>query len=106
MSEAELIARIRELFPRTGDDAAVVGDQVITNDMLVEDVDFTRDTPLRFIARKSIAVNLSDLAAMGARPQYALVAIGAPEWVDVKQLIEEIATNARERLPGSANSAA
>jgi thiamine-monophosphate kinase len=94
MSEADLIARIRELFPRTGDDAAVVGDQVITNDMLVEDVDFTRDVPLRLIARKSLAVNLSDLAAMGARPQYALVAIGAPDWVDVRALIEEFATAA------------
>jgi thiamine-monophosphate kinase len=91
MSEADLIARIRELFPRTGDDAAVVGDQVITNDMLIEDVDFRRDVPLRLIARKSLAVNLSDLAAMGAKPQYALVAIGAPEWVDVRALIEEFA---------------
>src|SRR5947208_2749160 len=61
MSEADLIARIRELFPRTGDDAAVVGAQVITTDVLVEDVDFIADTPLHFVARKSIAVNLSDL---------------------------------------------
>jgi len=95
MSEADLIARIRELFPRTGDDAAVIGDQVITNDMLIEDVDFTRDVPLRLIARKSLAVNLSDLAAMGARPQYALVAIGAPEWVNVRELIEELANAAK-----------
>jgi thiamine-monophosphate kinase len=94
MSEADLIARIRELFPRTGDDAAVIGDQVITNDMLIEDVDFTRDVPLRLIARKSVAVNLSDLAAMGAKPQYALVAIGAPEWVNVRELIEELANAA------------
>jgi len=95
MSEADLIARIRELFPRTGDDAAVVGDQVITNDMLIEDVDFTRDVPLRLIARKSLAVNLSDLAAMGAKPQYALVAVGAPDWVDVAALIEELAEAAK-----------
>jgi len=95
MSEADLIARIRELFPRTGDDAAVVGDQVITNDMLIEDVDFTRDVPLRLIARKSLAVNLSDLAAMGARPQFARVAIGAPEWVNVRELIEEFANAAK-----------
>jgi thiamine-monophosphate kinase len=94
MSEADLIARIRELFPRTGDDAAVIGDQVITNDVLIEDVDFTRDVPLRLIARKSLAVNLSDLAAMGARPQYALVAVGAPDWVDVRTLIEEFAAAA------------
>lgn len=95
MSEADLIARIRELFPRAGDDAAVIGDQVITNDMLIEDVDFRRDVPLRLIARKSLAVNLSDLAAMGAKPQYALVAIGAPAWVNVAELIEEFASAAK-----------
>ena len=97
MSEADLIARIRELFPRAGDDAAVIGDQVITNDMLIEDVDFKRDVPLRLIARKSLAVNLSDLAAMGAKPQFALVAISAPEWVNVRELIDEFADAARER---------
>jgi len=95
MSEADLIARIRELFPRAGDDAAVIDDQVITNDMLIQDVDFTRDVPLRLIARKSLAVNLSDLAAMGARPRYALVAIGAPEWVNVRELIDEFASAAK-----------
>lgn len=95
MSEADLIARIRELFPRSGDDAAVIGDQIVTNDMLVEDVDFRRNVPLRLIARKSMAVNLSDLAAMGAKPQYALVAIGAPQWVNVRELIEELAEAAR-----------
>jgi thiamine-monophosphate kinase len=81
MNEQELVARVRELFSdRIGDDAAVVGDQVITTDMLVEDVDFTRAIPLRFIGRKSLAVNLSDIAAMGARPAHAVVAIALPDW--------------------------
>ena len=81
MNEAELVARVRELFsPRIGDDAAVVDDQVFTTDLLVEDVDFTRAIPLRFIARKSLAVNLSDLAAMGAAPAYALLSLGLPPW--------------------------
>jgi len=81
MNEKELVARVRELFSqRIGDDAAVIGDQVITTDMLVEDVDFTRATPLRFVGRKSLAVNLSDIAAMGARPSYAVATIGLPDW--------------------------
>ena len=85
MNEAQLVARVRELFsPRIGDDAAVVpvdsGLQVLTTDMLVEDVDFTRAIPLRSIARKSLAVNLSDLAAMGAAPSCALLALGLPPW--------------------------
>jgi thiamine-monophosphate kinase len=82
MTEAELIARIRELFSdRIGDDAAIVGGQVVTTDMLIEDIDFTRSTPLASIARKSLAVNLSDLAAMGAKPHFAVSAFGFPPWV-------------------------
>ena len=81
MSEAQLVARVRELFSsRIGDDAAVVGEQVMTSDMLVEDVDFTRAIPLRLIARKSLAVNLSDIAAMGAAPAYALLSLAVPDW--------------------------
>ncbi len=96
MSERDVIRRIRELFPRTGDDAAVVGTQVITNDVLVENVDFTRDVPLRLVARKSLAINLSDIAAMGGRPQYAIVAIGSPEEALASTLIEELAVAARD----------
>jgi thiamine-monophosphate kinase len=82
MNEADLIARIRELFSeRIGDDAAVLNHQVVTTDMLVEDVDFTRAIPLPVIARKSLAVNLSDLAAMGAAPSWAVVALALPDWV-------------------------
>jgi thiamine-monophosphate kinase len=86
MKEADIVARVRELFPQRGarvgigDDAAVVGEHVVTVDLLIEDVDFTRDIPLRFIARKSLAVNLSDLAAMGALPAFAVVALGLPPW--------------------------
>ncbi|HEX3071771.1 MAG TPA: thiamine-phosphate kinase [Thermoanaerobaculia bacterium] len=97
MSEREVIRRIRELFPRAGDDAAVVGTQVITNDVLVENADFTRDTPLRLVARKSLTINLSDIAAMGGRPQYAIVAIGSPDEALASTLIEELAVAAREQ---------
>ena len=83
MNESQLIARIRELFSdRIGDDAAIVGEQVITTDMLVEDVDFTRETPLASIARKALAVNLSDIAAMGSAPQVAVTALAIPKWVE------------------------
>jgi thiamine-monophosphate kinase len=97
LSERDLINRIRELFPRAGDDAAIVGTQVITTDVLVENVDFTRDVPLRLVARKSLVVNLSDIAAMGGRPQYALVAIGSPDEERAATLIEELASAAREQ---------
>ena len=81
MSEREIIRGFRERFsPRIGDDAAIVGNEVFTTDMLVEDVDFTQATPEHFIARKSLAVNLSDLAAMGARPSWALIGLALPPW--------------------------
>lgn len=99
MNEAQLVARVRELFStRIGDDAAIVGDDVLTTDMLIEDVDFTRATPLRYIGRKALAVNLSDLAAMGAAPHIALVAIGLPEWAraNVDELLVAMSEMARE----------
>ncbi len=94
MNERDIIARLRERFPRIGDDAAVIGNDVITTDMLIEDVDFTRHTPMRFIARKSLAVNLSDLAAMGARPSYAVVALGIPSENDIDPFMDAIAISA------------
>jgi len=97
LSERDIIHRIRELFPRAGDDAAVVGTQVIANDVLVENVDFTREVPIRFVARKSLMINLSDIAAMGGRPQYAIVAIGSPEEALAATIIEELAVAAREQ---------
>ena len=97
MNERELVARAKELFSdRIGDDAAVIGEQVLTTDMLVEDVDFTRDIPIRFIARKSLAVNLSDLAAMGSQPQYALLSLALPPWVNAGEFLEAYAEAARE----------
>lgn len=99
MNESQLVARVRELFSdRIGDDAAVIGDQVLTTDMLIEDVDFTRATPLRSVARKSLAVNLSDVAAMGAIPTWALVSLGLPEWAraDVDVMLTALAEAARE----------
>jgi thiamine-monophosphate kinase len=70
-----------------GDDAAVIRptagkDQVIATDLLVEDVDFRRTTvPPFFLGHKALAVSLSDIAAMGARPRWSLISLGIPEEV-------------------------
>jgi thiamine-monophosphate kinase len=62
-----------------GDDAAVWGGKVLTVDMLTEGVDFiVGEVEAEFIGRKSIAVNLSDVAAMGAVPEVVLVAVSLP----------------------------
>ena len=67
-----------------GDDAAVIReiagrDSLITTDLLVEDIDFHRDTTTpRLLGHKALAVSLSDIAAMGGRPQWALLSLGIP----------------------------
>jgi thiamine-monophosphate kinase len=67
-----------------GDDAAVVRstagrDQVVATDLLVENVDFRRNTvPAFFLGHKALAVSLSDIAAMGARPRWSLISLGIP----------------------------
>jgi thiamine-monophosphate kinase len=68
------------------DDAAVLevrgGTLVLTHDMIVEGVHFLPDDPPADVAWKLVAVNLSDLAAKGARPVAALLGytLGEPAW--------------------------
>ena len=93
MTEDQLVAEIRalgdglgnrRLIVGIGDDAAVWQPSrshrsVISTDMLIEGVHFRRDLmSLEDAGWRSMAANLSDLAAMGARPVLATVAIGVP----------------------------
>lgn len=102
MTEDELIAgigvRLRGVAaPRVlvgiGDDAAVwqpsrSNRSVITTDALVEGVHFTRDTmSARDAGWRALASNLSDVAAMGARPVLATVALGFPRGTDPDWLL-------------------
>ncbi|NNC98776.1 MAG: thiamine-phosphate kinase [Gammaproteobacteria bacterium] len=66
-----------------GDDAAVVQvpdnmDLAISVDTMVEGVHFTAQTSPQSLACKLLAVNLSDMAAMGARPKWATLAMTLP----------------------------
>ena len=82
---------IKEYFTRpsknadlgVGDDAALVsaspGHQLaISTDMSVAGTHFFNDCPPYFIGWKSLAVNISDMAAMGASPKWATLAIAIP----------------------------
>jgi thiamine-monophosphate kinase len=68
-----------------GDDCAVLSisdteNHVITTDLLVEDVHFLKsEISARELGHKSLAVNLSDIAAMGAQPLYSFLSIGIPK---------------------------
>jgi len=66
-----------------GDDCAIVSvpedkQLAITTDTLVDGVHFPSDTLPEDIACKAIAVNLSDLAAMGAEPAWLTLALSLP----------------------------
>lgn len=73
-----------------GDDAAVTVPtpqrlQLLTTDMLVESVhfDLTSSSPYQ-LGYKAVAVNFSDIAAMGGKPKHVLVSIAIPSYVDVE----------------------
>jgi thiamine-monophosphate kinase len=84
----------RRILNDIGDDAAVWQPSrshrsVVTSDALVEDVHFRRESmPLRDIGWRAMASNISDLAAMGARPVWATVAIGVPESLSGADVLE------------------
>ncbi|MDH4322378.1 MAG: AIR synthase related protein, partial [Desulfobulbaceae bacterium] len=90
---AQLAGEGNGVLQGIGDDCAVLrpaGDrlQVWTVDTLLEGVHFDlRWHPAKLLGRKAAAVNLSDIAAMGATPRFALLSLGLPagqtaEWVD------------------------
>jgi thiamine-monophosphate kinase len=99
MGEFELLARLRERLPApgprvrlgSGDDAAVSvpgGATATSVDALVDGVHFHRGVASpEQIGRKALATALSDLAAMGAEPGEAYVAIGAPAAIGEAELL-------------------
>jgi thiamine-monophosphate kinase len=100
MNEFEFIARLRDqasarkhstrIVTGIGDDASAIReaanrDLIVTTDLLVESVDFYREaTPPRLLGHKALAVSLSDIAAMGARPYWSFLSFGMPRdaWND------------------------
>jgi thiamine-monophosphate kinase len=91
LGEFGLIEKIRRAIPKgrgvrlgIGDDAAWVDSPsssfLVTADLLLEGIHFDlKWTSLSDLGYKSLAVNLSDIAAMGGVPAYAIVSLGIPE---------------------------
>jgi thiamine-monophosphate kinase len=100
MGEFELLARLRERLPPpgprveigSGDDAAVTvpgGATATSVDALVDGVHFRREWAASAqIGRKALAAALSDLAAMGAEPGEAYIAVGIPTDLDEEACLE------------------
>jgi thiamine-monophosphate kinase len=92
LSEFELIERFfrgcgakrADVHVGVGDDAAILecpagAELVAAVDTLVDGVHFPHGSPPASIGHRALAVNLSDLAAMGARPAWALLALTLPQ---------------------------
>lgn len=86
-SEFQFIDDLKSRFglSNVGDDCAVLpkderSDLLVTADMLAEDIDFRLDrTTPEFLGHKALAVSLSDIAAMGGTPKWALIAVAIEE---------------------------
>jgi thiamine-monophosphate kinase len=113
LREDDVVAAIAKIAGRPpkrivlgiGDDAALWQPSrshrsAITTDMLVEGVHFTRDAmTLRDAGWRAMTANASDLAAMGARPLLATVALGVPlesSVSELRELYDGVAQSARE----------
>jgi thiamine-monophosphate kinase len=98
LTERELVARLQRRLPAApawmlvgiGDDAAVVEPErnrveVLSVDALVEGIHFDRAfTPPDAIGHRALAVNLSDLASMGAAPRLTLLSMALPASLPVE----------------------
>jgi len=97
LGEFGLIERIRRKIPAgrgvrigIGDDAAWITNQnssLVTADLLIEGIHFDlRWTSLFDLGHKALAVNLSDIAAMGGLPAYVILSLGLPAGLDSAQI--------------------
>ncbi|WP_330632798.1 thiamine-phosphate kinase [Halocatena halophila] len=80
MDERSALGLIEGLVGAAGDDAAVVGETVISTDMLHETTDFPDGTTRYTAGWRAVGASLSDIAAMGATPTAAVAVYGAPSF--------------------------
>ncbi len=111
VGEDDLVAWLRGsgLFgasPLIGDDAAFLPESegwAVTVDSQIEGVHFVPGLDPAVLAARVLAVNLSDLAAVGAEPAYAFLALAAPAGFDHRRFFESLARETKRfdvRLAG------
>lgn len=91
MGEFELIGCLKKVIPRMPKNILGIGDDtallpftktkhlLFTTDMMAQDVHFDRRMGAEDIGHKALACNISDIAAMGGLPTYAVVSLGLPK---------------------------
>jgi thiamine-monophosphate kinase len=90
----DCITSLEGVVKGIGDDCAVFRSSsgrvlLLTTDMLVEDIHFLRNTITPYqLGRKAVAVNLSDIAAMGGRPLVILISLALPAQTEVEEMQE------------------
>lgn len=103
----EIRRRFGDLAPPSpagiGDDAALLlparAGWLASTDCLIETRHFRRDEPAHLLGRKSLAVNLSDMAAVGGRPESFLLTLAVPSDLPPRfldDLLEGLASSARQ----------
>jgi len=98
LGEFQLIDRLSKIIGKAkkpvvlgiGDDCAVIQQgtkyQLITTDTLIENVHFRLSSDFYKLGQKAMIANISDIAAMGGSPTYAVVTIGARKSFKVKAI--------------------
>jgi thiamine-monophosphate kinase len=80
----------KDVIKGIGDDAAVLKGRgrdrylLVATDSIAENIHFRRSSGAYWIGRKALAVNLSDIAAMGGSPLWAVVNLGLPPGLSVR----------------------
>lgn len=105
MKELDFINTIKNQIDSEflGDDCAYLKEfgLVITQDSLVEGIHFKREWASPYqLGYKSIAVNISDIFASGAKPEYVTIALSLPQDID-KEFIKEFYAGAQSVLHGA-----
>jgi len=101
----------KDLLAGIGDDAAAVknspGNTLITSDMMIENTHFDLSyTTFYQLGYKFLAVNMSDIFAMGGNPEYFIISLGIPEKIktsDIDELysgINKIASKFKVKIIG------
>ncbi len=64
---------------------------MVATDMILDQKHFKmQEHPLSLVGRKALGVNLSDLAAMGAEPRFALVSLGLPQIPQLRRCFDTL----------------